>query len=225
MFDRIISLIGEEDLKKIKEKTILIVGLGGVGGYAMESLLRSGIGNLILIDYDKIDISNLNRQIITNKGNIGMEKVIVAKERILSINPDCNVITYDVFLNEENINMLDKHHIDYIIDACDSVNTKKILIDYAVLKDINIISSMGTANKMDPSKLEIIDIRKTSYDPLAKKLRKYVIDKKINKKIMVVSSTEEPIRRDMLASLVFVPATAGILCANYIIRDIIKSND
>lgn len=225
MFDRVISLIGEDNLKKINNTTVLIVGLGGVGGYALESLARSGIGNFILIDYDKIDISNLNRQIITNNDNIGMEKAMVAKERILSINPSCNVITYDVFLNDENINILDNHNIGYIVDACDSVNTKKLLIDYAINKDINIISCMGTANKLDPSKLAILDIRKTSYDPLAKILRKYVLDKKINKKIMVVSSTEEPIRKDILASMVFVPATAGIYLANYVIKDIIKSNE
>ena len=225
MFDRVISLIGEDNLKKINNTTVLLVGLGGVGGYALESLARSGIGNFILIDYDKIDISNLNRQIITNNDNIGMGKAMVAKERILSINPSCNVITYDVFLNDENINILDNHNIGYIVDACDSVNTKKLLIDYAINKDINIISSMGTANKLDPSKLAILDIRKTSYDPLAKILRKYVLDKKINKKIMVVSSTEEPIRKDILASMVFVPATAGIYLANYVIKDIIKSNE
>ena len=225
MFDRAISLIGKNNLDKIVNTTVLIVGLGGVGGYALEGLCRSGIGNLILIDFDKVDESNLNRQIITNKDNIGKLKVDVAKERILSINDKANAICHDIFLEKDNIDILDKYKIDYIVDACDSVDTKKLLIDYAIDKDIKIISSMGTANKVDPSKLEIIDIRKTSYDPLAKKLRKYVIDKKINKKIMVVSSTEEPIRRDMLASLVFVPATAGILCANYIIRDIIKSND
>ncbi len=225
MFDRVISLVGKDNLKKINAKTVLIVGLGGVGGYSMETLVRSGITNLILIDYDKVDITNLNRQIITNKDNIGKLKVDVAKERILSINSECNVICYSIFLDKNNIDILSKYKIDYIVDACDSVDTKKLLIDYALEKDIKIISSMGTANKIDPSKLEIIDIRKTSYDPLAKKLRKYVLDKKVNKKIMVVSSTEQPVRRDMLASLVFVPAVAGILCANYIIRDIIKSND
>ncbi len=222
MFDRIISLIGEKELNKINNTTVLIVGLGGVGGYAMESLIRSGINNLILIDYDKVDITNLNRQIITNKDNIGKLKVDVAKNRINSINDNCNVITYNIFLDSNNINILDKHNIDYIVDACDSVNTKKLLIDYSIENDIKLISSMGTANKIDPSKLEIIDIRKTSYDPIAKILRKYVIDKKINKKVMVVSSTEQPVRKDCLSSLMFVPATSGILCANYIIRDIIN---
>ena len=223
MFERVVSFLGEDNLIKIKNKTILIVGIGGVGGYAMESLVRSGIHNLILIDYDKVEASNLNRQIITSNNNIGMNKVDVAKERILSINPECNVTILNIFIDKNTINILDKYNIDYIIDACDSVEAKKLLIDYSIDNNIKLISSMGTANKIDPTKLEILDIRKTSYDPLAKILRKYVIDKKTNKKIMVVSSTEEPIRKDVLSSLMFVPSTAGILCAKYVIEDIINN--
>ena len=221
MFERVIDFLGEDNLNKIKNTTVLIVGLGGVGGYALETLVRSGIESLILIDYDKVDISNLNRQIITNKNNIGLYKVDVARDRVLSINPDCNITIIKEFLNKDNINMLDKYNIDYIVDACDTLDAKKLLIDYSIEHNIDIISSMGTANKIEPTKLEVLDIRKTSYDPLAKKLRKYVLDKKINKKIMVVSSTEVPIRRDKLSSLVFVPATSGILCANYIIKKIV----
>jgi tRNA A37 threonylcarbamoyladenosine dehydratase len=222
VFERVKSLVGNDCLNKIKKTAVLVVGLGGVGGYATESLIRSGISNIILIDYDKVDITNLNRQIITNQKNIGKSKVDVMKERILSINPKCNVIVHNIFLDKDNMNILDQYKIDYIVDACDSVPTKKLLIDYALDKDIKLIASMGTANKIDPTKLDIMDIRKTAYDPLAKILRKYVLDKKTNKKVMVVSTTEEPLRRDMLASMVFVPATSGILCANYIIRDIIK---
>ena len=222
MFSRVISLLGEENFSKINKKAVLVVGLGGVGGYAVEALVRSGISNLILIDYDKIDISNLNRQIITNNNNIGNDKVTVMKERILSINPNCNVIVINTFLNDETITLLDNYHFDYIVDACDSVQAKKLLIDYALEKDIKLISSMGTAKKLDPEKLTITDIRKTAYDPLAKILRKYVLEKKTNKKIMVVSSTEVPIKNDVLASMMFVPATAGILCAKYIINDIIN---
>ncbi len=222
MFSRVISLVGEESFKKITEASVLVVGLGGVGGYATEALVRSGISKIILIDYDKIDISNLNRQIISNSNNIDKYKVDVMKERILSINPDAKVIVINTFLNNETINILDNYQFDYIVDACDSVQAKKLLIDYALNKDIKLIASMGTANKVDPSKLAILDIRKTAYDPLAKILRKYVMDKKTNKKIMVVSSTEQPMRRDVLASLMFVPATAGILCAKYIINDIIN---
>ena len=223
MFERVISFVGKDNFEKIKEKTVLVVGLGGVGGYAVESLIRSGINNIILIDFDKIDESNLNRQIITNNNNIGQYKTDVMKERILSINPECNVSLHNIFLDKDSISILDNYQIDYIVDACDSVQAKKLLIDYSLDKDIKFISSMGTANKIDPTKLSITDIRKTSYDPLAKILRKYVIDKKTNKKVMVVSSTEQPIRTDVLSSLMFVPASAGILCAKYIISDIINN--
>lgn len=223
MFERVISFVGNDNFEKIKEKTVLVVGLGGVGGYAVESLIRSGINNIILIDFDKIDESNLNRQIITNNNNIGQYKTDVMKERILSINPECNVSLHNIFLDKDSISILDNYQIDYIVDACDSVQAKKLLIDYSLDKDIKLISSMGTANKIDPTKLSITDIRKTSYDPLAKILRKYVIDKKTNKKVMVVSSTEQPIRTDILSSLMFVPASAGILCAKYIISDIINN--
>ena len=145
------------------------------------------------------------------------------KERILSINPECKVSLHNLFLDKDTIGILDNYQIDYIVDACDYVQAKKLLIDYSLDNNIKLISSMGTANKIDPTKLAIIDIRKTSYDPLAKILRKYVVDKKTNKKVMVVSSTEEPIKNNQLSSLMFVPATSGILCAKYIISDIINN--
>lgn len=225
MFERVISLIGESNFNKIKETTVLIVGLGGVGGYATESLVRSGIHNLILIDHDSIDISNLNRQIITNNQNIGKNKVEECEKRIKSINPDCYVFIHKMFLDRTNYHVLDNYHIDYIIDCCDSVDTKKLLIDYSIEKNIKLISSMGTANKLEPTKLAITDIRKTSYDPLAKILRKYVSTLKTNKKIMVISSTEVPLKKQELSSLVFVPAAAGLLCGNYVIKDIIENKE
>lgn len=223
MFERTISLIGEDNFNKIQEKTILIVGLGGVGGYTTESLVRSGIKNIILIDHDNIDITNLNRQIISTSNNVGASKVDEFKKRILEINPNCNVITYQIFLDRTNYTILDNYKIDYIVDCCDSVETKKLLIDYSLEKNIKLVSSMGTANKLDATKLEIIDIRKTSYDPLAKILRKYVNDLKTNKKIMVISSTEAPIKTEKLSTMMFVPATAGLLCSQYVIKDIIEN--
>ena len=222
MFERTIQLVGIDYFNKIKEQTVLIVGLGGVGGYACESLARSGIHNLILIDHDTIDISNINRQIISTSKNIGKPKVDEFKQRLLDINKEINVITHQIFLDKTNYKILDNYQIDYIIDCCDSVDTKKLLIDYSLEKNIKLISSMGTANKLDPTKLTITDIRKTSYDPLAKILRKYVNDLKTNKKVMVVSSTEPPLKREVLSTLIFVPATAGLLCSNYVINDIIK---
>jgi len=225
MFERTISLVGASNFKKIQNTTVLIVGLGGVGGYATESLVRSGIENLILIDHDTIDKTNLNRQIISTNENIGNNKVDEFKKRILEINPNCKITTHKLFLDKTNYHILDEYKIDYIVDCCDSIEAKKLLIDYSLDKNIKLISSMGTANKIDPTKLEIIDIRKTSYDPLAKILRKYVNDIKNNKKIMVVSSTEPPIENDCLGTLIFVPATAGLLCSNYVIKDIIKENN
>jgi len=222
MFERVASLLGENNLEKINNTTVLVVGLGGVGGYAVEALVRSGIGNIILIDHDMVDITNLNRQIISLSSNVGEYKTELFKERILEINPNCNVIVHNIFLDINTINLLDNYHIDYIVDACDTTATKKLLIDYSLDKQIKLISCMGTANKLDSTKLEITDIRKTPYDPLAKILRKYVLDKKINNKIMVVSSTEMPVKNPNLSSMIFVPATAGILCANYIIKEIIK---
>lgn len=221
MFDRVISLVGSDKFTKINNSCIMVVGLGGVGGYSVECLVRSGIGKIILIDFDKIDVSNLNRQIITNSNNIANYKTSEWEKRIKDINPNCEVIIYNMFLDKDNISQINDLKIDYIIDACDSVDTKKLLIDYSIEKNIKLISSMGTANKINPSKLEIMDIRKTSYDPLAKIIRKYVLSLKTNKKIMVVSTSESPIKKQGLSSMVFVPATAGILLANYVIRDII----
>lgn len=222
MFERVISLIGTEKFDLLKSKTVLVVGLGGVGGYAVEALVRSGIQKIIAIDYDKIDVSNLNRQIITNNQNIGNYKVDEIKKRMMEINPECEIIGLNVFLDLDNFNILDNYPIDYIIDACDTVRTKKLLIDYSFNKNIKLISSMGTAKKLDPTQLQIVEIRKTSYDPLAKIMRKYVNSLKTKKKVMVVSSTEKPCNNPKLASMIFVPATAGLLCAKYVISDIIK---
>ena len=224
MFERTISLIGNDNLELIKSKTVLVVGLGGVGGYVVETLIRSGIENIILVDYDTISLSNLNRQIISTRENIGNKKTLEFKKRINSINPKCNVTILDMFLERSNINVLDNYKIDYIADACDTVKTKELLIDYSTKNNIKWISSMGTGNKFDPSKLTITDIRKTSYDPLAKIIREYVISNHIKEKIMVVSSVEPPIKSNKVSSIAFVPASSGILISSYIINDILKNN-
>lgn len=224
MFDRIEKLIGREKLALIKTKTVLLVGLGGVGGSALETLVRSGIGNIIIVDFDKVDISNLNRQVITFLDNIGEKKIDAAYDFCKSINKDCNIIKYDMFLDKDNIKELfDNHDIDYVIDACDSIKTKQNLILESKKRNIKIISCMGTGNKLDPTKLEIVDISKTVNDPLAKVMRRWAKDNRIKGKVMVVSSTEVPINKGKeIATMSFVPNTAGILLANYIITDIIK---
>lgn len=224
MFERIINLIGENNFKKLQNKKILIVGCGGVGGYAFETLVRSGINYIDIIDFDKIDITNLNRQIITNRQNINKLKVDEVYIRGANINPNINIKTYNLYLDKNNINNILSNNYDYIIDACDSIDTKIELIKYSLNNNIKLISCMGTAKKIDPTKLSITTLDKTNYDPLAKILRKKAKEQKLNmKKIKVVSSIEQPINCKTLGSLMMVPATAGILCAKYIIDDIINS--
>ena len=223
MYERIIKLIGIEKLNLIKSKSVMVIGLGGVGGYAVEGLIRSGIQNIIIVDYDKIDITNLNRQLITNTNNIGLNKTDVMENHIKSINPNCNVTKINIKLNLDNIDILFEYKIDYLIDACDTIVVKQELIKRCINNKIKIISSMGTGNKFNPSMLEIIDIRKTEYDPIAKKIRKYIKDNHIKGYIPVVCSKEQNKKFEgSIPSLMFVPATSGLLCSNYVIKDIIK---
>ncbi len=220
-FERVISLIGIDKFNLLSSKKILIVGCGGVGGYAIESLVRTGIKNIDIIDNDIIDITNLNRQIITNLNNIGLYKTEVLKKRALSINDKLNINAYNIFLDKTNIDKILSNKYDYIIDACDTVQTKILLMEYSLNNDFKLISCMGTAKKLDPTKLTITTLDKTSYDPLAKTIRKK-INKENLKKINVVSSCEKIIECNNLGSLMFVPATAGLLCAKYVIDDILK---
>ncbi len=223
MFERVEKFIGKNNLEKIQSKTVAIVGLGGVGGYAAEALVRSGIQKFILIDYDRVDSSNLNRQIIAEQTTINCYKVDAMEKRILSINPSSKVIKLNLKLDINTTKELFSHSFDYLIDACDTIAVKEELIRICLEKGIPIISSMGTGNKLDPTQLEIVDIKKTSYDPIAKKIRKYLQDNHINKKVPVVYSKEQnPKFTGDIPSMIFVPATSGLLCANYIIKDIIK---
>lgn len=222
MFDRVIKLIGEEKFNLIESKTVAIIGLGGVGGYAVEGLVRSGITKIIIVDYDTIDITNLNRQLITNIQNISSYKTDEMEKHIKEINPNCLVTKLNLKLDLRNINELFKYHFDYLIDACDTVIIKEELIKRCLNNNIKIISSMGTGNKLNPSALEVIDIRKTNYDPLAKKIRKYVKDNNIKGSIPVICSKEQNSKFEgSIPSMIFVPATSGLLCSNYVIRDII----
>lgn len=223
-FSRLKLITGDDKFNLINNTTVLVLGVGGVGSYAVESLVRSGIGRIIIVDNDKVDITNLNRQLMTLHSNIGKYKVDVLESRIKDINPNCEVIKIKDFITTENINILFKYDTDYVIDACDTVDTKKSLIRECIKRKIKFISCMGTGNKLDPTKLEIIDIRKTSYDPLARIIRKMIKDEKIKDEVMVVASTEQPIKNDsnIIGSNSYVPATAGLLCASYVINDIIK---
>lgn len=222
MLDRLELIIG--DMDKVTNKTILIIGLGGVGSYATESIVRSGIKKIIIVDSDKVELSNLNRQLMSLRSNIGEYKVDAFEKRIKDINPECEVIKYRIFVTKENIYDLFNEKIDYIVDACDTMDVKKMLIKISIEKNIKLISVMGTGNKLDPSKLQIMDLAKTSYDPIAKILRKYVKDERIKNNIKVICSTETPIKNNSrkIGSTSFVPATAGLLCTSYIINDILN---
>lgn len=221
-FERLELLIGDK-INKIHSKHVLVIGLGGVGSYAVEALIRSGIENITIVDKDVIDITNLNRQLMTTYDNIGKYKTDEIEKRIIGINPNCKVkkITKNIDLN--NIDELFIDNIDYVVDACDTLSVKMELIRICKRKGIKLISSMGTGNKMDPSRLKIMDIKKTNYDPLAKKIRKMIRDEKINGKVMVVCSDEQPNVKinKIIPSNSFVPATSGLLCASYIINDIV----
>ena len=222
MYDRVINLIGKDNFKKIQNAKILLVGIGGVGGFAFEGLIRSGFQNITIIDKDKVDITNLNRQIITNSKNIGISKVKVAKKRCLEINKDIKIKALETFLDKDNINNLEKD-FDYIIDACDTLNTKLELIRFANQNKIKIISAMGMGNRINATKITIKALDKTTNDPLAKKLRKLVKDNHLNSKIPVVCSEEVPIKKGKVDSLITLPGIAGLLITNYILNDIIKA--
>ena len=223
-FNRLESLIGIDNVSKLKDKTVLIIGIGGVGGYVLESLTRSNVGTIIIVDYDVVDETNINRQILALTSTIGKKKVDVAEKRAKMINDKCNIIKINDKLNKENINELIPNNIDYIVDACDDIIVKVELVKFAINNKIKIISSMGTGNKLNPQLLEITNIWKTKYDPLAKKFRYYLKKNKINYKLPVVSSVEQPLMKtsDFVGSFAPVTNTAGLLLSSYVINDIIK---
>ncbi len=221
MFERLITLIGEDDVNKLKKANVLIVGLGGVGGYALETLVRSGIYNLTIVDGDIVELSNLNRQIISKRDVIGRPKALVAQARTLEINPDVNLKVINQFISKDNFSLLNIDSFDYVIDACDDLNLKMLLIKNA--EKYKLISSMGTANKMDMTRFKITTIDKTSYDPLAKIIRKKIKEEKIRTKFKVVSSDEKVMKNGTkLGTIAYMPAVSGLLCASYVINDIIN---
>ena len=226
MFNRLEKIIGTENLKKLNSKTVAIIGVGGVGSYAVEALARNNIGRLILVDFDEVDITNINRQIEALNSTVGLKKAEVLKERILDINPKCDVKVILEFIDQNNMDLIFNEKIDYLIDACDTIATKKAVIEECIKRNIKFISNMGTGNKLNPKLLEITTIDKTNYDPLAKIMRTWAKDNKIEKKIKVVSSTERPIKTGdrTPGSCSIVPSSAGILCASYIINDIVSIN-
>ena len=235
-------LIGEEGIEKLQNSKVIVFGVGGVGSFATEALTRTGIGTIIIVDNDTVDISNLNRQIHATRETVDKVKVEVMKERMLLINPECNVITKKVFLTADNISEVIPDDVDYVIDAIDSVTSKLALAEYCYKNDIKIIASMGTGNKLDPSQFKVADIHKTNVCPLAKVMRNELRKRRV-KKLKVVYSEELPIKpqsptveapkkvegeeitrlakRQSPGSMSFVPGVAGMILASQVVRDLI----
>lgn len=246
-FSRTELLIGDEAVQKLNASRVAVFGIGGVGGYTVEALVRSGIGAIDIIDDDKVCLTNINRQIIATTDTIGKYKVDVAEERIKSINPDCKVYKHQTFYSNETANEFDFSKYDYVVDAIDTVSGKIALVMQAKQAGVPIICSMGAGNKMDPTAFEVSDIYKTSVDPLARVMR-YELKKRKVRKLKVVYSKEIPIkpkesaensckydcvcppgtertctaRRQVPGSNAFVPSTVGLIIAGEVVKDLIK---
>lgn len=227
-------LLGEEALDRLSRARVALFGLGGVGGYALEALARSGIGQLDLIDNDVFSLSNLNRQLLAIQDTVGRPKVQVAKERVLQINPQARVRTHALFFTPETADLLDFSQFDYVIDAIDTVSGKLCLIERAFAAGTPVISCMGTGNKLDPTRFQVSDISKTAMDPLARVMRRE-LGKRGIRHMKVVYSQEEPLspvgweaeaaaigKRQIPGSVSFVPGAAGLILAGEVIKDLIS---
>ena len=219
-FERIETLIGANALNALAKARVAVVGLGGVGGICALTLARSGVGSLIVLDFDRVQESNINRQIIASYLSLGEYKAKLVAEEVLKVNPNCKVVCLNERFNEDST--LFNYQFDYLVDAIDGIEGKFLLIKRCLQEKIPFISSMGAAKKLDLKKLEVTEISKTAYDPLAKILRKKLRDEGIYDKIMVVSSTEPAQNNKTLGSYMPVTSTAGLMLADYIIKQIIK---
>lgn len=220
-FSRTVRVIGEEKFEKIKNSSVIVFGIGGVGGAAVEALVRAGVGTVGIVDKDVVDITNINRQIIATDETVGTKKTDAAKERLLKINPDLKIDKYDLFYLPETADSIDLSQYDFVVDCIDNVTAKLELIVRADKAGVPIISSMGTGNKLHPEMLEIADINKTSVCPLARVIRRELKKRGI-KKLTVVYSKEEPVKTDssVPGSMSFTPPVAGYLISSYVIRTI-----
>lgn len=222
-------IIGEDGLEKLNKSNVIVFGVGGVGSFAAEAIARAGVGNLTIVDFDDVDITNINRQLPALHSTVGKYKVEVMKERILDINPDINIRSLKMLYNEETSEEILNEEYDYVVDAIDMVTSKIHLIETCKQKGFRIISSMGMGNKLDPTKIEVTDIHKTSMCPLAKVMRKEMKDRKI-KKLKVVYSTEKPQpltqkimngRKITPGSTSFVPSVGGLIIASQVINELL----
>lgn len=242
-FSRTELVFGHEEVESLRQKTVAVLGAGGVGSFAMEALARVGIGRLVLIDKDVVDITNINRQLPALHSTVGKSKVAVMKERILDINPNCEVIALQIFFTDESEEHLFNHSPDYVVDAIDTVSAKISLISACVRRQIPIVSSMGAANKIDPTQFRVMDLSETKVDPIAKVLRRELRKLGIERGVKTVCSLETPrtpiasvvdsivpeekkdsaIRKEKAppASLPYVPSVAGLILASVVVHDLL----
>ena len=230
MFTRTQLILGKDAMTKLFKSNVIVFGVGGVGSYVVEAIARSGVGAIDIVDNDKICLTNINRQIIATHKTLDKNKVDVAKERILEINPNCKVKTFKIFYLPENSDLINFSKYDYVIDAIDTITGKIEIIKQAEKHKVPVLSCMGTGNKLDPTKFIVSDIYKTSVCPLAKVMRKLCKDNKIES-LKVVYSKEEPIspkeqseektnKRQIPGSVAFVPSVAGLIIAGEVIKDL-----
>jgi len=223
-YERIINVLGEDDLKKMRKSSVMVIGLGGVGSYAAEGLARSGVGRLGLVDRDVLEYSNLNRQIEALHSTIGREKSIVMAERIRDINPETETVSYQLSVNANSLDELFEFNPDYIVDAIDDMNAKIELWKRCQQKQIPFVASLGMARRMDPTKVTQTTLNRTTDDPMARKLRYLAKQAGLDLNIKVIWSSETPLpsqQEGILGSMIFVPATAGLVCAKTCIYDLL----
>ena len=222
-FSRMSRVLGEQKMEKLNKSSVIVFGIGGVGGAALEALVRGGVGTVAVVDKDTVDITNINRQIIATNDNVGDKKVDVAEKRALSINPEISFEKYDLFYLPETADEIDLNKYDFVVDAIDNVTAKLELIERANKLNVPIISSMGTGNKLHPELFEIADINKTSVCPLARVMRRELKNRGV-KKLTVVYSKEEPIKTkgSVPGSVSFTPPVAGYLMASHVIQKLIE---
>ena len=231
-FSRTELLIGEDGIKKLQKSHVAVFGIGGVGGYVAEALVRSGIGAIDLIDNDDVCLSNLNRQIIATHSTIGMPKVDAAEKRLKDINPEIKITKFKTFYTPEIVHLFDFSKYDYVIDAIDTVIGKLSLIEEAKKSGVPVISSMGAGNKLDPTAFEVADISKTSVCPLARVIRQELKKRKISKVKVVYSkeltikpleSAEETLKHQIPGSTAFVPPVVGLIIASEVVKDLVNN--
>lgn len=242
-FSRTELVIGPEGLEILKNSTVAVLGIGGVGAMAVEALARTGVGRLILIDKDTVDITNVNRQIHALTSTVGREKTELMAERIKLINPECDVVLLNMFYTEETFEELFRHKLDYVLDASDTIVYKVHLIKECLSRGIPMISSMGAANKIDPTRFQVADISKTTMDPIARVIRQHLRREGIKKGVKVVFSTEPPMkpRQDVTeqivpanapdrrkakqppASISFVPPVVGLIMVSVAVRELLET--